>query len=134
MWSLIPILILKISNFQLPPKSDSFFIQFMLNIYFVQLWHNSLIWSLDMPYCPVGKFIYLINNAAFWQRNRKKCTTLFFATLYYVGSYYFTIKGFKNKILYKNPCIFPPFSYIYYIFSLMNNNNKNLGNKITLQI
>ena len=29
-WSLIPILILKISNFQLPPKSDSFFIQLVL--------------------------------------------------------------------------------------------------------
>ena len=31
MWSLIPILISKIGDFQLPPKSDSLFIQLMLN-------------------------------------------------------------------------------------------------------
>ena len=30
MWSLIPILISKIGDFQLPPKSDSLFIQLML--------------------------------------------------------------------------------------------------------
>ena len=79
--------------------------------------------NLEFWTCPIvpleNPYTYLINNAAFWQRNRKKCTTLFF-------SYYFTIKGFKNKILYKNPCIFPPFSYIYYIFSLVNKNNKKL--------
>ena len=35
MWSLIPILISEIGDFQLPPKSDSLFIQLMLSKYVV---------------------------------------------------------------------------------------------------